>query len=120
ELKFPAMALTDHGVLYGAIEFYQSAMKAGIKPIIGCEVYVTPGSHKDRKEGQGYNHLLLLAETQEGYRNLVKLTTRAHLDGFYYKPRIDHALLEQHKEGLIVTSACIAGEMCFGSLQLLG
>ena len=98
DLKFPALTITDHGVLYGAIDFYQAARKAGIKPIIGCEVYVAPGSRLEKKPGGSstasgmkdvYNHLVLLAKDETGYRNLVKLVTEAHLEGFYYKPRID-------------------------------
>jgi len=116
ELKFPAIALTDHGALYGAIDFYQAAMKEGIKPIIGCEVYVAPGSRLEKKSaGQGsrdiYNHLGLLAKDQTGYHNLVKLVTAAHFDGYYYKPRIDKELLAQHSEGLIAMSGCLASEI---------
>ncbi len=116
ELKFPTIALTDHGALYGAIDFYQAAMKAGIKPIIGCEVYVAPGSRLEKKSaGQGsrdiYNHLGLLAKDQTGYHNLVKLVTAAHFDGYYYKPRIDKELLAQHSEGLIAMSGCLASEI---------
>src|SRR3974377_1642437 len=108
ELKFPALAITDHGVLYGAIEFYQAAREKGIKPIIGCEVYVAPGSRLEKKQGSGtrdiYHHLGLLAKDQTGYKNLIKLTTAAHLDGYYYKPRIDKQLLEAPKVGLMPTS----------------
>ncbi|MBX3746462.1 MAG: DNA polymerase III subunit alpha [Verrucomicrobiae bacterium] len=115
ELKFTALALTDHGVLYGAIDFYQAARKAGIKPILGCEVYVAPGSRLEKKSGNGgrdvYHHLGLLAKDETGYRNLVKLVTAAHLEGYYYKPRIDLELLEQHHEGLIVMSGCLASEI---------
>ncbi|GIV97874.1 MAG: DNA-directed DNA polymerase [Herpetosiphonaceae bacterium] len=110
ELGMDTLALTDHGVLYGAIEFYNAAKKHGIKPIIGVEAYVAPGRHNDRSQ-KGYFHTVLLAKNATGYKNLVKLTTRAHLDGFYYKPRIDRELLEQHKEGLIVTQACVSGEV---------
>jgi len=117
ELKFPALAITDHGVLYGAIDFYKAAKKAGIKPIVGCEVYVAPGSRleKERKNSGGgrdvYHHLLLLARDLAGYRNLIQLVTAAHLDGFYYKPRIDKELLAQHSEGLIGLSGCLASEI---------
>src|SRR5712672_2485610 len=117
ELKFPAMALTDHGVLYGAIDFYQAARNKGIKPIIGCEVYVAPGSRLEKKTAGGngsrdiYNHLVLLAKDEAGYRNLIKLSTAAHLDGYYYKPRIDKELLAAHKEGLIALSGCLASEI---------
>ncbi len=116
ELKFPALSITDHGVLYGAIDFYQSARNKGIKPIIGCEVYVAPGSRLDKKSGGGggrdvYNHLVLLAKDETGYQNLIKLTTAAHLEGFYYKPRIDKEILAQYKEGLIALSGCLASEI---------
>jgi DNA polymerase-3 subunit alpha len=116
ELKFPAMALTDHGVLFGAIDFYQAARARGIKPIIGCEVYVAPGSRLEKKLPPGggrdvYHHLVLLARDEEGYRNLIKLATEAHLTGHYYKPRIDKELLVQHSRGLIALSGCLAGEI---------
>jgi DNA polymerase-3 subunit alpha len=118
ELGMDSIALTDHGVMYGALEFYGAAKKAGVKPIIGMEAYMAPGSHKDPvvKGSKNYYHLLLLAQNETGYRNLVKLTSRAHLDGLssrgvFARPRIDRALLEEHHEGLIVTSTCIAGEV---------
>src|SRR6478735_6964800 len=115
ELKFPAIAITDHGVLYGAIDFYQAARAKGIKPIIGCEVYVAPGSRLEKKSSSGgkdvYNHLVLLAKDEEGYKNLIKLTTAAHLEGYYYKPRIDKELLAANKEGLIALSGCLASEI---------
>src|SRR3974390_1372226 len=115
ELKFPALAITDHGVLYGAIDFYRAAQEKGIKPIIGCEVYVAPGSRLEKKASSGgkdvYNHLVLLAKDQAGYQNLIKLTTAAHLDGYYYKPRIDKELLAAHREGLIALSGCLASEI---------
>jgi DNA polymerase-3 subunit alpha len=115
ELKFPALALTDHGVLYGAIDFYRAARNAGIKPIIGCEVYVAPGSRKEKKTGQGtrdlYHHLGLLAKDTTGYKNLIRLVTDAHFEGYYYKPRIDKEILAQHKDGLIVLSGCLASEI---------
>jgi DNA polymerase-3 subunit alpha len=117
ELGMDSIALTDHGVMYGAMEFYDTAKKAGIKPIIGMEAYMAPGSRSDpmTKGGKNYYHLLLLAKNEVGYRNLVKLTTRAHLDGMgrgvFARPRIDRALLEEHHEGLVVTSSCIAGEV---------
>src|SRR5580698_7443955 len=105
ELRFAAMAITDHGALYGAIDFYKTAREKGIKPIVGCEVYVAPGSRLEKKASGGgrdvYNHLVLLAKDETGYKNLVKLNTAAHLDGYYYKPRIDKELLTAHKEGLI-------------------
>ncbi|MCC6233939.1 MAG: PHP domain-containing protein, partial [Verrucomicrobiales bacterium] len=115
QLKFGALAITDHGVLYGAIDFYQAAKKAGIKPIIGCEVYVAPGSRLEKKSSTGgrdvYHHLGLIARDLTGYRNLIQLVTAAHLDGYYYKPRIDKELLERHHEGLIALSGCLASEV---------
>jgi DNA polymerase-3 subunit alpha len=114
ELKMPALALSDHGNLFGAIEFYQECRAAGIKPIIGCEVYLAPGSRFDRKANsarEASTHFLLLAKNETGYRNLVKLVSTAHLDGMYYKPRIDKEVLAQFSEGLIGTSACLAGEV---------
>jgi DNA polymerase-3 subunit alpha len=115
ELKFPALAITDHGVLYGALDFYKAAQERGIKPIIGCEVYVAPGSRFDKKTASGgrdvYHHLVLLAKDQAGYKNLIQLATAAHLEGYYYKPRIDKELLAAHKEGLIALSGCLASEL---------
>jgi DNA polymerase-3 subunit alpha len=115
ELKFGSIAITDHGVLYGAIDFYQAAREKGIKPIIGCEVYVAPGSRLEKKSSTGgrdvYNHLVLLAKDEIGYKNLIRLATAAHLEGYYYKPRIDKELLAQHKEGLIALSGCLASEI---------
>ncbi len=114
ELKMPAVAMTDHGNLYGAVEFYQEAISAGIKPIIGCEAYLSPGPMLEKKDVAGRkrsSHLTLLAETDEGYANLVKLITKAHLDGMYYKPRIDKAALAEHSCGLICLSGCINGEI---------
>ncbi len=114
-LKLPALAITDHGVMYGAIDFYKAARDKGIKPIIGCEVYVAPGSRFDKKTTNGgrdvYNHLVLLARDETGYKNLIKLSTAAHLEGYYYKPRIDKELLAAHKEGLIALSGCLASEV---------
>ncbi len=113
EFKMPAVAITDHGNLFGAIEFYQEATRAGVKPIIGCEAYIAPGSHKDRpgsRRDAAY-HFTLLAENETGYRNLVKLVTAAHLDGFHYAPRIDKELLSAHSAGLIGLSGCLAGEI---------
>src|SRR6266850_4151224 len=115
ELKFPALAITDHGVLYGAIDFYKTAQERGVKPIIGCEVYVAPGSRLEKKTSSGgrdvYNHLVLLAKDETGYQNLIKLATAAHLEGYYYKPRIDKEILASHKEGLIALSGCLASEI---------
>jgi len=109
----PAVSITDHGVLYGAVEFVAAAKGAGVKPIIGCEVYMAPRSRHD-KEGRADrdpNHLILLARDNTGYRNLVKLVSKSHLEGYYYKPRIDKEVLAQHAEGLICLSACIGGEL---------
>ncbi|HEX4639630.1 MAG TPA: DNA polymerase III subunit alpha [Chthoniobacterales bacterium] len=113
EFKMPAVAVTDHGNLFGAIEFYQEAERAGIKPIIGCEAYIAPRSHKEKANSmrEAAHHFTLLAENDTGYRNLVKLITTAHLDGFHYRPRIDKELLAQHHEGLIGLSGCLAGEV---------
>jgi DNA polymerase III subunit alpha len=113
EFKMPAVAMTDHGNLYGAIEFYQEAQRAGIKPIIGCEAYIAPHSHKDRPNSmrESAYHFTLLARDEIGYHNLIKLVSTAHLDGFHYRPRIDKELLAQHSEGLIGLSGCLASEV---------
>ena len=113
ELKMPAVAMTDHGNLYGAIEFYQEAQRAGIKPIIGCEAYIAPHSHKDRPNSmrESAYHFTLLAGDEIGYHNLIKLISTAHLDGFHYRPRIDKELLAQHSAGLIGLSGCLASEV---------
>src|SRR5215813_7193063 len=115
DLKFAALAITDHGAMHGAIDFYQAARAKGIKPIIGCEVYVAPGSRLEKKSSSGgkdvYNHLVLLAKDETGYQNLIKLVSDAHLNGYYYKPRIDKETLVQHKEGLIALSGCLASEI---------
>src|SRR6266699_5281048 len=114
-LKFPALAVTDHRVLYGAVDFYQAAQEKGVKPIIGCEVYVAPGSRFEKKTSSGgrdvYHHLVLLAKDAAGYKNLIQLATAAHLEGYYYKPRIDKELLAAHKEGLIALSGCLASQI---------
>src|SRR5579862_7961439 len=110
----PAVAMTDHGNLYGAIDFYKAARDAGVKPIIGCEAYVAPGAHTERQANSARDaacHLTLLAQNEKGYRNLVKLVSKAHLDGYYYKPRIDKTLLAEHAEGLIGLSGCLKGEI---------
>src|SRR5215472_14023665 len=109
--KMPAVAMTDHGNLFGAVQFYNTAKAKGIHPVIGCEVYVSQQGHKTRSETDRYNHLVLLCENQEGYRNLIKLVSTAYLDGFYYKPRIDIDLLAQHSKGLIGMSACLRGHI---------
>jgi DNA polymerase-3 subunit alpha len=112
EMGMESLAITDHGVMYGVIEFYQAAKEAGIKPIIGCEIYIAPGGRQSRTPGEKNNyHLILLAKNHTGYQNLIQLTTKAHLEGFYYRPRVDKELLEQHKEGLIALSACLSGEV---------
>ena len=113
ELGSPAVALTDHGVLYGAVEFYQKATKAGIKPIIGVETYVARRTMQDKEPriDERPFHLVLLATNLTGYRNLIALVTAAHLDGFYYRPRVDHDLLAKHSEGIIALSACLQGEV---------
>src|SRR5713101_1551553 len=113
EFKMPAVAMTDHGNLFGAIEFYQEAEKAGVKPIIGCEAYVAPRSHKDRPSSmrEAAYHFTLLARDETGYHNLIKLISTAHLDGFHYRPRIDKELLAAHSRGLIGLSGCLAGEV---------
>src|SRR5213080_4114689 len=113
EFKMPAVAMTDHGNLYGAIEFYQEAERAGIKPIIGCEAYIAPHSHKDRPNSmrESAYHFTLLARDEIGYHNLIKLISTAHLDGFHYRPRIDKELLAQHSAGLIGLSGCLASEV---------
>ncbi len=112
ELGMEALAITDHGSMYGAIQFYRAAKEAGIKPIIGCEAYIAPGSRFGRSAAdKGHHHLVLLAKNQTGYRNLIQLTTKAHLEGFYYKPRMDRELLEEHHQGLIALSSCLAGEV---------
>jgi len=110
----PAVAVTDHGNLFGAIEFYQAALKAGIKPILGCEVYIAPGDRREREArgiAEASYHLLLLAMNREGYHNLLKLTSRAYREGFYYRPRVDKELLREYSGGLICTSTCLGGEV---------
>ncbi len=111
KLKQPALALTDHGVMYGTVKFYLECKEQGIKPIIGCEVYIAQRSHFDKEAGidKDQNHLILLAKNEKGYKNLMKLVTKAYLEGFYYKPRIDFELLNEYREGLIASSACIEG-----------
>lgn len=119
ELNMPAMAITDHGVMYGAVDFYKACKKAGIKPIIGCEVYVASRTRFDRQAGldDSSYHLILLVKNETGYRNLSKLETLASLEGFYYKPRVDRELLAQYHEGLIALSGCMAGEVAQKILQ---
>jgi DNA polymerase-3 subunit alpha len=117
ELKFAALAITDHGAMHGVIDFYKTAREKGIKPIVGCEVYVAPGSRLEKKSSSAgggrevYHHLGLLAKDETGYKNLIKLTTAAHLEGYYYKPRIDKEILTAHRDGLIAMSGCLASEI---------
>jgi DNA polymerase-3 subunit alpha len=111
EQKMPAVAMTDHGNLFGAVRFYNAAKAKGVHPVIGCEVYVSQQGHKTRSDADRYNHLVLLCETQEGYRNLINLVSTGFLEGFYYKPRIDLDLLAQHSKGLIAMSACLRGHI---------
>ena len=114
ELGMDSIAITDHGVMYGVIDFYRAAKAEGVKPIIGCEVYVAPGSRFDREAGKGeerYYHLVLLAENDMGYHNLMKIVSRGFTEGYYYKPRVDKEVLEEFHEGIIALSACLAGEV---------
>ena len=113
EFGMPAVAMTDHGVLFGAVEFYEKATRAGIQPVIGCEMYLAPRSRLDRNpaDQREMSHIVLLAETDEGYRNLCRLATAAQLEGFYYKPRIDREILRECSRGLIALSACLHGEI---------
>jgi len=114
ELGMDSVAITDHGVMYGVIDFYRAAREQGIKPIIGCEVYVAPGSRFDKEavaSDDRYYHLILLAENNVGYNNLMKIVSKGFVDGFYYKPRVDYEVLEEYSEGIIATSACLAGEV---------
>ena len=107
----PGVGISDHGVMYGVVEFYQACKDAGVKPIIGCELYVATGGISDKSKENTMSHLLLIAETNQGYHNLVKLVSIANTDGFYYKPRVDHSLLAQYSEGIIACSACLGGEI---------
>ncbi|MBI4681022.1 MAG: PHP domain-containing protein, partial [Nitrospirae bacterium] len=115
EYKLPAIAITDHGNLFGAIEFYQKVSKAGMKPIIGCEVYVAPTSRFEKKgtenNSEASHHLILLCKDINGYKNLSRLLSKAYLEGFYYRPRIDKDLLSQYNGGLIGLSSCLKGEI---------
>ncbi|HZD18456.1 MAG TPA: DNA polymerase III subunit alpha, partial [Actinomycetota bacterium] len=115
ELGMPAIGLTDHGVMFGALDFYREARARGIKPILGVEAYVAPGRRFDRNPGEDeekYRHLTILARNETGYRNLLRLVSDAHLEGFYHRPRIDKELLAEHAEGLIGFTGCLAGEVC--------
>ena len=114
ELGMDSVAITDHGVMYGVIDFYKEAQKQGIHPVIGCEVYVAPGSRFDKSGNMSsnrYHHLVLLAENDTGYHNLMKIVSKGFTEGFYYKPRVDLELLEKYHEGIIALSACLAGEV---------
>ena len=117
ELQMPALALTDHGAMFGAVEFYQEARKAGVKPIVGMEAYVTRGRLSDRAPGDVAHHLVLLARNERGFRNLMRLASLAYLEGFYYKPRVDHAALAAHADGLLALSACPKGEVASDLLE---
>ena len=111
ECGMDAIALTDHGVMSGVIKFYRQAKKRGIKPILGCEIYVAPGDRRDRTstDGKRFHHLVLLAENETGYRNLLQIVSRSHTEGFYYRPRADAELLREYSGGLIALSACESG-----------
>ncbi|MGD8304516.1 MAG: PHP domain-containing protein, partial [Desulfobacterales bacterium] len=113
EFDMKAVGITDHGTMFGAVEFFQKARAAGIKPIIGCEIYVAPRTRYDKTplDNKDLSHLILLAEDEQGYRNLCKLATAAQLDGFYYKPRIDKQILKECSRGLIGLTACLHGEI---------
>ena len=114
ELGMNSAAITDHGVMFGVIDFYKAAKAAGINPILGCEVYVAPNSRFDREAAHGedrYYHLVLLAENNEGYQNLMKIVSKGFVDGYYYKPRVDMEVLQQYHSGIIALSACLAGEV---------
>src|SRR5260221_2899721 len=116
EMGQKAVAMTDHGNIYGAVEFVDAAEEAGVKPIVGCELYVCKKDdhniERTPPEGDTYNHLLVLAENEEGYRNLIKITSEASMHGFYYKPRVSKKFLAEHSKGLIGLSGCLAGEVC--------
>ena len=114
ELGMDSLAITDHGVMYGVIDFYRAARENGIKPLIGCEIYVAPGSRIARAAGSGedrYYHMILLAENNTGYQNLMKIVSKGFVEGFYYIPRVDDEVLRTYHEGIIALSACLAGEI---------
>jgi len=114
EYAMPAVAITDHGNMFGAIDFYQQAFKHGVKPIIGSELYVAPKDRRDKTPaaiGEATRHLVVLVKNRQGYNNLMKLSSLAHIEGFYYRPRVDKALLRECSEGLIASSACLHGEI---------
>ena len=113
KLGMDSLAITDHGVMFGVIDFYKTCEEEGIKPIIGCEVYVAPNSRFDRELGtseERYYHLVLLAENNRGYQNLMKIVSKGFLEGYYYKPRVDYEVLKEYHEGIIALSACLGGE----------
>ena len=113
ELGMQSLAITDHGNMFAAVDFYRACKKEGIRPIIGCEIYVAPRSRFDRDKvlDKEYSHLILLCKNETGYKNLIKIVSRAYTEGFYFKPRADHDLIEKHSEGLICLSACLSGEI---------
>ncbi len=112
ELDMPAVAMTDHGNIFGAVRFVNAAKEAGVKPILGCELYICKKEdHRASPEGDSYNHLIVLAENDQGYRNLVRIVSEASLHGFYYKPRVSKKFLAEHAQGLIGLSACLKGEV---------
>ena len=113
EMGMQSVAMTDHGTMFGTIEFYDKALEAGVKPIIGCECYVAPRTIADKtpEDHRGLTHLILLCESQVGYRNLCKLVSIARIKGFYHKPRVDWSLLKEHSQGLIALTACLQGEI---------
>ena len=114
ELGQTSLAITDHGVMYGVIDFYKAALDIGVKPIIGCEVYVAPGSRFEKENSvsdERYRHLVLLAENNKGYSNLMKIVSKGFVEGFYYKPRVDMEVPKEYHEGIIALSACLAGEV---------
>ena len=115
-LKMPALSVTEHGNMFSAVTFHDAARKRGINPILGCEVYVAPGDRRDKSgtPGETANHLVLLAENEKGFKNLIKLVSSGYTEGFYYKPRIDKELLAQHAKGLIGLSSCLKGEVATG------
>ena len=119
EERMPALAVTDHGAMFGALGFYEAGLKAGVKPILGVETYVAPSSRFERAPGESeekYRHLTILARNETGYRNLLRLVTDAHLEGFYHRPRMDKQLMAEHAEGVICLSGCLSSEV---AVQLL-
>ena len=118
ENNMPAVAMTDHGVMYGAIDFYRTAKDLGVKPLVGCEFYVHQGELSEKNQANNkLNHLVLIAKNKQGYANLVKLVSIAHVEGFYYKPRVNFELIKKYSEGLICLSSCVQGEVAYLILQ---